>query len=193
MMVTGNTPAEQDPNYDQTMYTNFAAVARMYPQQDGWATGGRYSWLHCTPIWYQSIPTRSRSAATTAITAMRAIWWMIISIPAAIPGPWPIIDQNNIAGGQRRWHQQPRLAHRRRHQQTDRGRALTWRTNCMHAFGFVDSDAPNYQPSDVPGEDHHSKYNEGHWERLSAIAARLAPSGRRWMMPPAIPTGAWCA
>ncbi|HZY41175.1 MAG TPA: hypothetical protein VFF59_04155, partial [Anaerolineae bacterium] len=33
----------------------------------------------------------------------------------------------------------------------------------MHAFGFVDSDASNYQQSDVPGEDNHSKYNEGRW------------------------------
>ena len=33
----------------------------------------------------------------------------------------------------------------------------------LHAFGFVDSDAANYQPSDVPGEDNHSKYNEGRW------------------------------
>src|SRR5207244_9774675 len=37
----------------------------------------------------------------------------------------------------------------------------------MHAFGFVDSDAPNYQQSNLPGQDHHSKYDEGQWSSFA--------------------------
>jgi ligand-binding sensor domain-containing protein/thiamine phosphate synthase YjbQ (UPF0047 family) len=163
MMVTGDTPAEQDPNYDQTMYTNFAAVARMYPQQDGWATGGRYSWLHTTPIWY-SYPDKIKIGGDNSNHEDARDLVDDYLDPGGNTWAVAYIDQMNIAPksgggiGSSSWHTVVAI-----NQTNAGGRYIAHEV--MHAFGFVDDDAPNYQPSSVPGEDNHSKYNENRWDR----------------------------
>ena len=74
MKVTGNTAGEQDSNFEQNMFAGMGAVARIYPQQDGWYYGGRYDWLHDTPFWLEPIPTKSKSAPPMAITRTRVTW-----------------------------------------------------------------------------------------------------------------------
>ncbi len=163
MMVTGDTPAEQDPNYDQTMYTNFAAVARMYPQQDAWSTGGRYSWLHSTPIWF-SYPDKIKIGGDNS--NHEDVRDEVDDYLDPDGNTWAVayIDQKNIASGSGggigspSWHTVVAI------NKTDAGGRYIAH-EVMHAFGFVDDDAPNYQPSDVSGEDNHSKYNEGRWDR----------------------------
>jgi hypothetical protein len=161
MMVTGDTPAEQDPNYDQTMYTNFAAVARLYPQQDAWATGGRYSWLHSTPIWF-SYPDKIFIGDDGNYDDVRDEVDDYLD-----PGgnTWAVayVDQNNIADksgggiGSPSWHTVVAI-----NKTNAGGRYIAHEV--MHAFGFVDDDAPNYQPASG-GADNHSKYNEGQWDQ----------------------------
>jgi len=161
MMVTGNTPAEQDPDFDQKMYAGFAAVARIYPQQDGWATGGRYYWLSETPYWFSYPDKINISASDGNHGDARSLVESFLD-PDGKRWAIALIDQKNL--------------------HPDSGGGISsdgWRTvvaanstnrsgrymahELLHAFGFVDSDAANYQPSDVPGEDNHSKYNEGRW------------------------------
>ncbi len=161
MMVTGDTAGEQDPNYEQTKYANFAAVARIYPQQDGWATGGRYSWLHSTPIWY-SYPDKIKIGGDNSNhEAARELVDDYLD-PGGKTWAVAFIDQNNIADksgggiGSPSWRTVVAI-----NQTNLGGRYIAHEV--MHAFGFVDSDAPNYQSSNVPGEDNHSKYNEGRW------------------------------
>jgi hypothetical protein len=161
MMVTGNTAGEQDPNFTDNMYAGFAAVARIYPQQDGWYTGGRYSWLHDTPFWF-SLDYKVKIAADGGNHGEARSKVEDFLDPSGKYWAIALIDQMNLTG--------------------DSGGGISsggWRTvvaanttnrsgrymahELLHAFGFVDSDAANYQPSDVPGEDNHSKYNEGRW------------------------------
>jgi ligand-binding sensor domain-containing protein len=163
MMVTGNSASEQDANYDQTMYANFAHVARMYPQQDGWATGGRYSWLYSTPFWF-SYPDKIKIGGDNSNHEDVRDEVDDFLDPGGDTWAVAYIDQKNIASGSgggigsSSWHTVVAI------NQTDAGGRFIAH-EVMHAFGFVDSDAPNYQPSDVAGEDHHSKYNENRWDR----------------------------
>ena len=173
----GNTAGEgRTPNFDQTMYASFGAVARLYPQQDGWYHGGRYSWLHDTPIWF-SYPDKIKIGGTTAITTTRVKWWTIILSRTASTGPSPSSDRTIIASGSgggigsSSWRTVVAINHLIRG-----GRFIAH--EIMHAFGFVDSDAPNYQQSDVPGEDNHSKYNEGRWDDFADCStSRTFPAG----------------
>jgi ligand-binding sensor domain-containing protein len=161
MKVTGNTAGEQDASFSQNMYAGFAAVARIYPQQDGWYTGGRYSWLHDTPFWF-SLDYKVKIAADGGNHSEARGKVEDFLDPSGKYWAIALIDQMNLTG--------------------DSGGGISssgWRTvvaanttnrsgrymahELLHAFGFVDSDAANYQPSDVPGEDNHSKYNEGRW------------------------------
>lgn len=165
MMVTGDTPAEQDPNYDQTMYTNFAAVSRMYPLQDAWPTGGRYSWLHSTPIWY-SYPDKFEISGPNANDG--DVRDLVDDYLDPGGNTWAVayLDQNNVASDSpgagisaSGWRTVAAI------NQTNTGGRLMAH-ELMHAFGFVDSDAPNYQPASGTA-DHHSKYNEGQWANFS--------------------------
>ncbi len=167
MMVTGDTPAEQDPNYDQTMYTNFAAVARMYPQQDAWATGGRYSWLHTTPIWY-SYPDKIKIGGDNSNHEDARDLVDDYLDPGGNTWAVAYIDQKNITSdsgggiGSPSWHTVVAV-----NQTNAGGRYIAHEV--MHAFGFVDDDAPNYQPASG-GADNHSKYNEGQWSDFSTCS-----------------------
>jgi ligand-binding sensor domain-containing protein len=161
MMVTGDTAGEQDANFTDNMYAGFAAVARIYPQQDGWYTGGRYSWLHDTPFWY-SLDYKVKIAADGGNHSEARGLVEDFLDPSGKYWAIALIDQMNLTG--------------------DSGGGISssgWRTvvaanttnrsgrfmahELLHAFGFVASDAANYQSSNVPGEDNHSKYNEGRW------------------------------
>ncbi len=161
MMVTGNTAGEQDSNFTENMYAGMAAVARIYPQQDGWYTGGRYSWLHDTPFWF-SLDYKVKIAADGGNHDEARSKVEDFLDPSGKYWAIALIDQMNLT--------------------SDSGGGISssgWRTvvaanstnrsgrymahELLHAFGFVDSDAANYQQSDVPGEDNHSKYNEGRW------------------------------
>jgi len=163
MQITGDTPARQDPNYEQVMMRNMAAAARIFPQQDGWWYGGPYGWLQDIYTW-TSLDYRVRIDASSDGNEGEARG---IADDYIDPGEntWGVafIDQMNLT--------------------SDSGGGLSsswWDTvvavnatnlggrylvhEWMHAMGFVDSDAPNYLSSSVAGEDNHSKYNEGRWD-----------------------------
>ncbi|HSD83517.1 MAG TPA: IPT/TIG domain-containing protein, partial [Anaerolineae bacterium] len=166
MMVTGNTAAKQSPDFDTNMFENMAAMSRLYPQQDGYWYGGRYAWIWDTPMWISTDekinfdpsndntdlardpvddyldPGGHRWAIAFVDPANRNTSNSYIGLGGS--GARTIVATNDPGvGGKTAIHE------------------------LMHAFGFVDSDAANYQPSDVPGEDHHSKYNEGRWSNFA--------------------------
>jgi hypothetical protein len=161
MMVTGNTAGEQDSNFTENMYAGMAAVARIYPQQDGWSTGGRYSWLHDTPFWF-SLDYKVKIAADGGNHSEARSKVEDFLDPSGKYWAIALIDQMNLTGDSGGGISSSGWRTVVAANSTDRsGRYMAH--ELLHAFGFVDSDAANYQPSDVPGEDHHSKYNEGRW------------------------------
>jgi ligand-binding sensor domain-containing protein len=165
MKVTGDTSGEQDPNFDQNMYAGFMHVARMLPQQDGWYTGGRYSWLHDTPFWY-SLSYKVKIAAEGGNQDEARGLVEDFLDPGGKYWAVALIDQMNTTGdsalGLSNGGWRTVLAVNGANLS---GRLMTH--ELLHAFGFVDSGAANYQSSNVPGEDNHSKYNEGRWSDFS--------------------------
>lgn len=161
MRVTGDTAAEQDANFSQNMYAGFAALARIYPQQDSWYLGGRYSWLHNTPIWF-SLDYKVKIDATDGNYSDARSKVEDFLDPSGQYWAIALIDPLNLtddsAGGisSNGWRTIVAANTTNRN-----GRYMAH--ELLHAFGFVASDAPNYQSSNVPGEDNHSKYNEGRW------------------------------
>jgi sugar lactone lactonase YvrE len=161
MRVTGDTAAEQDPNFTQNMYAGMAAVARIYPQQDTWYYGGRYSWLHDTPFWF-SLAYKVKIAADGGNHSEARSKVEDFLDPSGKYWAIALIDQMNLTGDSGGGISSSGWRTVVAANSTDRsGRYMAH--ELLHAFGFVDSDAANYQPSDVPGEDNHSKYNEGRW------------------------------
>jgi ligand-binding sensor domain-containing protein len=165
MKVTGDTAAEQDANFSQKMYAGFAAVARIYPQQDGWSIGGRYSWLHDTPFWF-SLNYKVKIAADGGNHSEARSKVEDFLEPSGKYWAIALIDQMNLTGDSGGGISSSGWRTVVAANSTDRsGRYMAH--ELLHAFGFVDSDAANYQPSDVPGEDNHSKYNEGRWNNFN--------------------------
>jgi hypothetical protein len=161
MKVSGNTASEQDSDFEQNMFAGMGAVARIYPQQDGWYYGGRYSWLHDTPFWF-SYPDKIKISATDGNHEDARDMVEDFLDPSGKYWAVALIDQMNLTGDSAGGISSSGWRTVVAANTTDRsGRLMAH--ELLHAFGFVDSDAANYQQSDVPGEDNHSKYNEGRW------------------------------
>lgn len=163
MAVTGDTAPEQDSNFTQVMLTNMAAAARVYPQQDVRWSNGKYYWLYDTIMRYSSpyqIDIQAGDAGNQEDHRSKVNDWLK-------PGDrmWGVahIDQMNIIStsslglGSPSWKTVVAV-----NQTRTGGRLLIHEV--LHAHGFVAKTASNYQASSLPGQDNHSKYDEGQWD-----------------------------
>ena len=177
-----------NPNHDQNIYEGFTSMARIYPQQDFRVTWGSYWWATTTPI-YLSAPFSitigendedSRDEVDDYLDP-DGFDWGVAAFDANLTG-------NLSAGGlsSSGWDTVSIDADR-----NVSGRYMAH--ELMHAWGFVDSDAANYENVPIEGGDHHSKYDEGRWagegltfaddcsmsrEFADALSAQSAPNSR---------------
>jgi hypothetical protein len=159
MRITGDRPSRQDPNYYQTMLDNMDAAARLFPQQDAWWYGGPYNWLQDIYVWttldyrvkISDNDGEARDIADEYIDPGSNTWGVAFidrmnvttDTAGGVSSSWwdtfAAVNDVNLGGRY--------LVHE-------------W----MHAFGYVDGDAPNYYNDPAPGGDNHSKYDEGKWD-----------------------------
>ncbi|MBX7213285.1 MAG: IPT/TIG domain-containing protein [Thermoflexales bacterium] len=148
-----------DSNHDQNIMEGFAALGRMYPQQDAHTTWGSAWWTTQTPVWFSkpfSITISENDGdsrdeveayldpdgSTWAIAAFDANLTGGLSAGGVSNSGWKTVSIDagkNVAGRY--------MAH-----------------ELMHAFGFVSGSAANYENVPIKGGDHHSKYDEGRWD-----------------------------
>ena len=147
-----------DPNHDQNIYDGFQAMARIYPQQDYRVTWGSRWWATTTPIYFTapfSITIGENDGdprdEVDDYLDPDGFDWGVAAFDANLTGDlsagglssngWDTVSidaDKNVSGRY--------MAH-----------------ELMHAWGFVDSDAANYENVPVTGGDHHSRYDEGRW------------------------------
>lgn len=177
-----------DPNHDQNIYAGFSAMARIYPQQDARVTWGSYWWATTTPIYFTApfsitIGENDGDARDEVDDYLDpdGYDWGVAAFDANLTG-------NLSAGGlsSSGWDTVSIDADK-----NVSGRYMAH--ELMHAWGFVDSDAANYENVPIEGGDHHSKYDEGRWsgegltfaddcsmsrEFQDALSAQSAPNAK---------------
>ena len=170
--VTGNSPDKQDPDYFESLYENFATIARAYPQIDYGYLSGSFSWLHHYPSY---IITAVKVFIDPENGNHDEVRDHVDDLVDPDGNTWAVamIDELNKASGSKGgissdgWTTVVAV--------NQRGYGGRYGLHeLMHAFGFVDEDATNYVESDAPGEDHHSKYNEGKWNNIANCNANLS-------------------